>query len=783
MKLRTIFLFTLILILSFKYKSSQAQDIFTMFNKKYDAYKKSAPNERIHIITDRDLYAPGEMIWFNAFVFDIFSPRISLKSELITLSLFNKESMEILIKEFVLHDGRVDGFIKLPDRLGTGVYYLRGKTKNSGELNYFYKKIAIQDKVVPQFVIKAKFADKKYFPGDEIPLSIDFLNFYNEPLKTVNYRIDLFDAEKKVSESMGKVKKTGNIVTNIKVPRNLNSGLFSYEISADSKGASAQLKGKLPVISDKLFIDFYPAYGKIINVLETDINFYTYDACGDPLAIEADLFENNKKVSTIHSETNGMGSFKLSPRIDHAYHVQIIQPVMLENKFELPSVEAKGIALEEITKTSSELKYKLINGYDNARLVYLIGVSDGEIFWASEHEFEKELILDIDISKATGRLMHFVVSNAAFRIEGEQIVVKSGNEPGKLMADINSEKASKISPVEVEINSQALGAGSLFLSAVNTPWIVGELFNQHLLSVGLPFDIGQQIILESGAFHRSDFSDQTLEAFAKYYVPYAFGWDRVLNRDGAFTHNESNSLVFKNKGINDQLTAGRKSEMREGKIIHSNSNADNYFITANPKYISKLYLDKKERTPAYKTMLENGYPVMDVLKTIKPYSLGNSKIIFSGSNNSFNAQGGALVVIDGVNRGTDASHISNLSPYAVDEIFVSTKPIDIQKYTGLNSVGLIEITLKKGDVAEFEREADLNEDTQFEAPEYENGKGDLGNDFRSTLYWAPKIAIDNNGKSKLVFYNSNLISNVNGKIYFVPTQGQLSVLEFDYTIR
>lgn len=784
MKIHSFFLFTLILCFSLKFDSSQAQNFSTIFKKRYDDYKKAAPKERIQIITDRDLYAPGDMIWLNAFVFDIFSPKISLNSDRIKLSLFNKESMEIINKEYSLNNGAIDGFIKLPERLQDGVYYLRGKTKNSGDLNYFYKKIFIQKKIVPQFVIKVNFPDKKYIPGDEIPISIDFQNFYNEPLKTVNYQIDFFDGNKKIFDSAGKIKKTGNVLLNVKVPLRSNSGLFSYEISADSKGSKkAQLKNKFPVISDKLFIDFYPDYGKIINGLETDINFYAYDASGEPLAIEADLFENNKKISALHSKSNGMGSFKLLPKINHTYHVQIERPVMLEKKYQLPVVEAKGIALEEIAKTSSELKYKLINGYNNPRLVYLIGVSNGEIFWTSEHEIEKELTVDVDISKAKGRILHFIVSNAASRIEGEQIVVKSGNESAKLNVDINTEKAVKFSRIDVDINSKALGEGRLFLSVVNTPWLVGELHSHRLLSVDLPLDLEQQIIFKSQAFQSSDFANQTLEDFAKYYVPFGFGWDRVLNTDGAFTHNEPNLLVLKNKKLNDQMIAGCKIEKRERKIVHSNSNADNYFITSNPKYISKLHFVKKERIPSYISMLESGSSIKDVIQTIKPYNLQGSNIVFLGSANSINFQGGALIVVDGTNRGTDASVLDNLSPYDVEKIFVSTKPTDIQRYTALNSVGLIEITLISGNVEELESQEDVDENAQFEVPEYVNGKGNSDDDYRTTLYWAPKIKVGRDGLSKVVFYNSNLISNVMGRIYFIPTKGRPSVYEFEYTIK
>ncbi len=91
--------------------------------------------------------------------------------------------------------------------------------------------------------------------------------------------------------------------------------------------------------------------------------------------------------------------------------------------------------------------------------------------------------------------------------------------------------------------------------------------------------------------------------------------------------------------------------------------------------------------------------------------------------------------------------------------------------------------MKRGNREELYIQVEIDEDTQFEAPEYENGNEGLGDDYRSTLYWLPKIEIGSNGSSKVVYYNSNLISNVKGKIYFVPAIGQASFFEFEYTIK
>ncbi|MCK5704152.1 MAG: hypothetical protein KAI29_23525, partial [Cyclobacteriaceae bacterium] len=68
------FFICLILCCSFNSFQSNAQSIFNSVEKRFNQYKATAPKERIQIITDRDLYAPGELIWFHASVYGILSP-------------------------------------------------------------------------------------------------------------------------------------------------------------------------------------------------------------------------------------------------------------------------------------------------------------------------------------------------------------------------------------------------------------------------------------------------------------------------------------------------------------------------------------------------------------------------------------------------------------------------------------------------------------------------------------------------------------------------------------
>lgn len=104
--------------------------------------------------------------------------------------------------------------------------------------------------------------------------------------------------------------------------------------------------------------------------------------------------------------------------------------------------------------------------------------------------------------------------------------------------------------------------------------------------------------------------------------------------------------------------------------------------------------------------------------------------------------------------GTQADVLNSLSPFDVDKINISLDPIDIQKYTGLNNVGLIEITTKRGNsgVASPQQLPAVPEVT------YSNGyrvprdflttdalENQSGKDLRTTLYWDPSLKTGNQG--------------------------------------
>jgi hypothetical protein len=114
--------------------------------EKFSKYCSNVPREEVYLHTDRDEYIAGEPIWFNAFLIDRQSSRLSEGSSIVYVELINPVNQAVIQKKIGIEKGSGPGIITLPDSLSTGTYLLRAYTnwmKNFLPVNCFMKEINI----------------------------------------------------------------------------------------------------------------------------------------------------------------------------------------------------------------------------------------------------------------------------------------------------------------------------------------------------------------------------------------------------------------------------------------------------------------------------------------------------------------------------------------------------------------------------------------------------------------------------------------------------------------
>ncbi len=167
---------------------------------------------------------------------------------------------------------------------------------------------------------------------------------------------------------------------------------------------------------------------------------------------------------------------------------------------------------------------------------------------------------------------------------------------------------------------------------------------------------------------------------------------------------------------------------------------------------------------------------------IKPYRLEGDRIIFPGGTNSLNAQDGALIVIDGQKVGTSSSILQAINPNDVASVNVSTSPVDIQRHTGLNSVGVIEIETKRGTI-----DQEATTPTEPEEQLYQNGQR-IPRDFwqrrakfpetqPTTLFWSLGVHLSQLGHAEFEVATNHVIGKFLIRAELVNADGNLIRIE------
>lgn len=200
--------------------------------------------------------------------------------------------------------------------------------------------------------------------------------------------------------------------------------------------------------------------------------------------------------------------------------------------------------------------------------------------------------------------------------------------------------------------------------------------------------------------------------------------------------------------------------------------ADANYFENNSFLFSKPTKQNKPNTSALdnqRKMLSSTTNLLDVIKTIKPFKLMNNQIVFFGSENSLNYQSGALLVLDGQQLGTDVSSIQNISTTEIDHINVSTNPMDIQRYTGLNSVGVVEIFLKNG--TSRTQEATVENKNKYNGiyripNTFSTDPVNSKRDIRTTLLWIPDQKINETGEFEFTLTAGKIVSD-----FIIDVQG------------
>ncbi|WP_046759164.1 alpha-2-macroglobulin family protein, partial [Kordia jejudonensis] len=354
---------------------------------KHESLAEKELKENIYIHTDKDIYEPGENLWFKAYILNANDLKISTETEVIFVELLkeeeNKEKM-ITKEVYIANSGFAYGHLFLAEILEEGNYQLIVHTKNTienhAEAISAVKRFEIRQNIIPKILIDTEFLEDSYRRNDEVILDVDIFSRNRVALKEAAISADIYSTE----ERLARVKVKTDSLGQARI-------IFTEDETAKAEFIELRVKYKQDVVYHIIDIPFkkpasiqfgmYPEGGSLIENLPNTVAFKALNHHGKPLNVKGTLYEDGKKLSTFKAMHYGMGKFIFTPKPEKKYTVTLSNPA-LDSVFQLPLVQKKGLRLQ-VQKRDPAFIHFAITKTPNVTLkkVYIRAQSRGYVYW------------------------------------------------------------------------------------------------------------------------------------------------------------------------------------------------------------------------------------------------------------------------------------------------------------------------------------------------------------------------------------------------------------------
>jgi hypothetical protein len=679
---------------------------------------------------------------------------------------------------FNLQNGVGTCDITLPKVLANGVFLLAAYTSFTlHPEDISVTRIVVDPSYENQWMAETKLKDSISTAGVLNELNLALKELKGTVQKNTTLRYQLLNGNKVIQKGKLKTDGMGQLTIPFTLPTLTNGAPFVCQLSDNREEWVKELF--LPTSLDSVFVNFYPEGGSIVPGTISKIGFTAFNKWGMPVDVEGLLQNQHGQSIPVRTFTRGLGLMALDTKADDKYLLKITGKSGQGQSFQLPEINREGVSLT-ILKADNDFITTAITFPDSQKhLVALTLTRGGTVHWSAEPEINKSGSIRIPAKNLPQGINLLTLFSEKGKILASRLlyVEKFKQLNISVLPEKINLKAGETVKVKVQLTDETNKplAGNLAISVADQ-----ERLGQEKPRITEEMQLGSFLVtpfhLISSAFKGRITQNTLLDVFLISNRLKNFDWTKITNEDQNFP---SFQKEVENLSLEIRMNNWMKLNTQRENWLYRERLPDAGYLTANPMLFTKAPKVVKSNTIAIdnqRKMLESASGILDVIKTMKQYRIINNQIVFSGSENSINYQGGALIVLDGQMMGTDISNINSISPMDVDHINVSTNPMDIQKYTGLNSVGVIEIYTKRAKAPE---EPGVNEIVEkyangFRIPNiFPTETPNVRNDRRTTLLWIPEMVANDSGLIEFSVTASNVSTNFVVEITGTTKDGRL----------
>jgi hypothetical protein len=317
---------------------------------KMSEYASNKNSDLLFVHTDKHIYTNNEFIWFSAWLLHCGKDSLPLHRFLSLMLVPADTRVPAIHQKFAMTDGYGYGSMQLPDTIAPGEYKLVAYTnvigRDSLPMALFTQEVSVRFLRQSEFMAAATILEDTLGRKDLLITVRDKVT--SKPVRDA--AVTIWCGNSKPINA--KTDKDGMYRQDLLAIRPVTGTSAIVITKIKHRGDVDYLQHKWPgkaTIERQLELQCYPEGGYLVLNTPCTIGWESKTSQGEPAAIRAIVFEDEKPVDTIKTNERGLGSFILTPRAGATYRIRpVTWPAGIELKKEgyaLAPALSKGLAM------------------------------------------------------------------------------------------------------------------------------------------------------------------------------------------------------------------------------------------------------------------------------------------------------------------------------------------------------------------------------------------------------------------------------------------------------
>jgi hypothetical protein len=339
---------------------------------KINSYGNRNASSNLFTIFDKTVYVNNENVWFTSYLLNHLNRKH--EATILTTILVNDQFGSIASEQkFAIADGLSFGHTIIPDSIAPGNYTFITYTNvltNGRPRDVFVQPISIKTAAQADFLVSLNLMDSTRTVNDSEQISLAVETKIHMPIKGAIATWTIGALNDNIASGKIRTDADGRYLFTIS-PDQIKAGKNFLNVSVNYKNEVRNVALLLPVKDDYLNIAFYPEGGNLVDGLASTVGWEAKTVYGRPLKINGVLYQDNRAIDTIHSDSYGMGWFRFLPKSGCKYEIKLIGYHKKIN-YTFPNILSKGALIHVHNAIADDSLQLILASKDPERLYVMI---------------------------------------------------------------------------------------------------------------------------------------------------------------------------------------------------------------------------------------------------------------------------------------------------------------------------------------------------------------------------------------------------------------------------